>query len=951
MLLKSKLFTGLLILFLITPLFSFSQGKITGKILDGETNDILPFANITIKGTTIGSTSDFDGFYELSVDEPGVYTVIYSFVGYETKEISEIEITSDSDVKEVNVTLNASAAQLEDVVITTTVRKNTEQAVLTLQKNSVKLLDGLSIESIKTTGASDIASAVKNVPGVSVQGGKFVYVRGLGDRYTKSILNGSDVPGLDPDRNTLQLDIFPTNILENILVVKSSTADQPADFTGGVVDIITKDFPSREEYSVSGGFGYNSNMHFNNDYLNYEGGNTDFLGFDDGTRDNPLRNVRGTLLTPQENGLVARQYVEQFDPTLAPERNNSFANFSLGFTAGKQFTVGNNKLGYLASLSYKNESIYYDEYIDAQVYRKDDQDFSNNELITDRTQQGELASNNVLISGLVGLSYKREFSKYKLNILHLQNGQAESSTLRLSNFSVNSNQIKKDNLEYTQRSITNLQLSGEHSNQNASWNFDWKLSPSFARVYDKDIRSTPLRIENNADGSTTFSLDPSEAQDPVRIWRDLEEINLASKLDISNKHQMFNKEATLRFGFAQTYKQRDFTIDRFNFLARRFATFSESFEDGNSEALLAPANLYNPETRIGIFVRRDAVASDNFDSSANVSASYISEEFKFSNQLNAIVGVRFEKYDLVYTGINQNNVIFDDENILDKADFFPSANIIYDLNKDGDHKLRVSYSRTTARPSFKEASIAQIFDPVNSTFFIGNINIQPTYINNFDLRYEHYGEGADFFAISGFYKSFKDPIELSFIRAARDQFTPLNLGDATVLGAEIEFRKNLGFIIGLDNFNLNTNISVIESNQNFSEDEKNARRDNLRDGEDLPDGRTLQGQSPYLINLGINYDNENNGFKAGVFYNVQGETLQIVGNGDVPDVFTLPFHSLNLSLGKSFGKENNSSMTLKFNNILNDDRESAYQSFGAEDQLFSRWSPGQEISLSYSYKF
>jgi hypothetical protein len=273
------------------------------------------------------------------------------------------------------------------------------------------------------------------------------------------------------------------------------------------------------------------------------------------------------------------------------------------------------------------------------------------------------------------------------------------------------------------------------------------------------------------------------------------------------------------------------------------------------------------------------------------------------------------------------------------------------LNEDANKKIRTSYSRTTARPSFKEASLAEIFDPISSTTFIGNINLQPTYVNNFDLRYEQYGESGDFFAVSGFFKSFNDPIELSFIRRAYGQYTPLNLGDAKVFGGELEIRKNLGFINGLQNIDFNLNFSLIESQQEYSEDERQGRLDNLRTGETLDDYRQLQGQSPYLINLGLNYKEETSGWQGGIFYNTQGKTLQIVGAGDVADVYTLPFHNVKLNISKAFGKNKNSSISLKFDNLLDDDVESVYQSFGAKDQLYSKWNPGQEISLGYSIKF
>jgi len=422
-------------------------------------------------------------------------------------------------------------------------------------------------------------------------------------------------------------------------------------------------------------------------------------------------------------------------------------------------------------------------------------------------------------------------------------------------------------------------------------------------------------------------------------------------LDFTRRHTLFGRDAKLKFGGAYTLKQRDFVVDQFSHpIQSRQGNFTLNF-NGDADQVLAPENIYNPSTGEGTYVRRDSNISDSFNSDISVAAGYIGDEFKFSDKFNAIVGVRVEKFDLKYSGENQSGEVFDNATILDKTDFFPSINFIYDVNEEANKKIRASFSSTTARPSFKEASNAQIFDPVSSTFFIGNINIQPTYINNYDLRYEAYGDGANFFAISGFAKTFDDPIELTFIREARGQFIPLNLGDAKVFGAEFEVRRNLGFIPGWEDFSFNANVSVIKSQQSFSEDEEAARRDNLRTGEILDDNRQLQGQSPLLLNVGFNYDNNDNGWQGGLFYNVQGKTLEIVGNGDIPDVFTLPFHNLKFNLSKEFGKENNSKISLQFENILNDNIESVYQSFGAEDKLFSSRYPGQAISLGYSYQF
>ena len=276
----------LILLLIMGVLKSFSQYGITGTLIDGDFNEPLPFANVLVKETGDGVTSDFDGKYNLDLPA-GNYTLVFSFVGYETKEITNVNVGSDQYTI-IDIVLNSVAQGLEEVIVTVDARRNTESSVLEIQRKSASLLDGISAQAFRKIGANDIASAVKRVPGVSVQGGKYVYVRGLGDRYSKSILNGVDIPGLDPDRNTIQMDLFPTNMLSNVLVIKSARADLPADFTGGVIDIITKDFPTNEEFSVSIGTSFNPDMHFKNSYLSYEGGRTDFLGYDDGIRKNKI---------------------------------------------------------------------------------------------------------------------------------------------------------------------------------------------------------------------------------------------------------------------------------------------------------------------------------------------------------------------------------------------------------------------------------------------------------------------------------------------------------------------------------------------------------------------------------------------------------------------------------------------------------------------------------------
>ncbi|CAH8287245.1 TonB-dependent receptor [Mariniflexile fucanivorans] len=918
-------------------------GKISGKIIDNEFNDVLAFANVLVKGTIKGTTSDFDGNYTLELD-PGTYTIIFSFIGYDSKQLTEVKVEKGK-VVDLNVSLSPSSALLSEVVITTSARRNTEQSVLNLQKNSATLMDGLSIESIKKTGASSIASAIKSVPGVSVQEGKFVFVRGLGDRYTKSILNGMDIPGLDPDKNTIQMDIFPTNILENIIIVKSASAELPADFTGGVVDIITKDFPSKKQmqFSVSGSF--NPTMHFKDNYVNYKGSNTDFLGFDDGTRALPINKLQNIPNPAATNNSSLEPITRAFNPQLATSTTTSSPDFSFGFSYGNQFEVGDNKLGVIASLDYKNTTTFYEGFENG-IYQKPEERDSYN-LRFDRRQQGDLGSNNVLASILTGLTYKTQKSKYKLNLLHIQNGESRAALFDQRTEISNAINVVKDNLEYTERSISNILLSGYHTSEDASFTTEWNLSPSLSRVYDKDVRLTTF-IEDDFGGYTISS----DAGFPSRVWRDLEEINAVGKLDFTKKYNLFNKKASLKFGGLYSYKQREYSIYNYDV---GFINISPTVFNGDPDAILSSDNVWTRSSNSGSYIRGNFEPANSFDANQNTASGYISNEFKIGDKLRTILGLRAEYFASYFTGQNNTgSAIFNNTQLLDELDFFPSANLIYAFNEKIN--FRGSYSKTTARPSFKEKSLVQITDLLTGTIFLGNIDLKPSYIDNFDFRLEVFGDESEMFAISSFYKKFVDPIELvAYSVIAPNQFTPRNSPSAKVLGLEFEARKHFGFISeGLKNLKLNLNISIIESEIEMAKgagEEYESRQAFARDNETIKETRALQGQSPFLINTGLSYENPTTGFESAISFNVQGKTLEVVGFGQNPDVFVQPFNSLNLNVSKTIGKEKNSTISLKIDNILDEKRQSLYESFGAEKVPFSLRQPGTAFSLGYSMSF
>lgn len=913
------------------------SGLIRGVIIDNEFQDPVPFTNIIVKEVGTGTTSDFDGNYEIELSE-GVYTLMFSFMGYETLEISDVKVSSQ-ELAVVNVTMNTLAQGLDEVVISVSASKNTETSVLEFQKKSVSLVDGLSSQRIKSSGASNIASAVKSVPGVSVQGGKYVYVRGLGDRYTKSILNGIDIPGLDPDRNTIQMDIFPTNILDNVIVIKSATADMPADFTGGIVDVLTKEFPNSKRLSISVSSAYNPKMHYNNNYLSSVSSNTDFLGFDDGLRSIPVNPNQGYSVLEGINSPKISEVTNKFNPNMSALKKTSLGDYSFSISGGNQKTIGSDmRLGYFGSFSYKNTTDFYEKSQNNTFYKEADSKIF--QLSKNRTQNGPLGQNSVILSAMGGFSFKTSLSKYKLNILHIQNGESSAGIFDQTVNLNDSKELLKHNLDYTQRAITNILISGTHTfNEDSAWKLNWKLSPTKSSIKDKDVRTTSFEVVDNG----TFQI--KENDKPTRIWRNLDELNVVGKLDLERKLKLFNNDSKLKFGTLGSFKGREYDIYSFRI---NVPDNMGILNNGNPDDLLKSSNLWSPNNifgnHIALYTNGGVEKGKNYDANQLTLAGYSSIEFKIGIKLKSVIGIRAEKFIQKYSGENSGGTInYQDEKVIDKLDVFPSTNLIYSLKENSN--IRFSYSKTTARPSFKEASIAEIFDPLSNMTFIGNIKLRPSYIDNLDLRFEIFGDKNELFAVSGFYKSFQDPIELSYYESATENFQPKNLGNAKVFGLEFEMRKQISQAIGI-----NINASIIESKQEYGTSELNLRTNGLRVGESLGTYRRLQGQSPYLINSSIDYKDEN-GLITGLFFNMQGKTLEVVGTGFAPDVYTHPFESFNFNLTKKIGENKNKTFTVKIENLLDSKKESYYESFKAVNRIFSFRDLGRTFSIGYNVNF
>ncbi|MEM6734692.1 MAG: TonB-dependent receptor [Bacteroidota bacterium] len=949
------------------------SGIIRGTVIEDSNGEPLFGVTVQIKSTSTGAITDFDGKFEIRAD-PGTYDLQASFIGFQAVTVSDLLVEDDEVTVIDQIRLKEDVGVLEEIVVTAEAIKTTETALLTVKRKSANLMDGISAASFRRIGDSDAASAVKRVTGVSVEGGKYVYVRGIGDRYTKTMLNGLDIPGLDPDRNSLQIDIFPTNLIDNMIVFKTASADLPADFTGGVVNIETKDFPEEKILEVSASAQFNPDMHFNDDFLDYERGDTDWLGYDDGTRDLPsgAENLNTLNVDDDLSGQEAFNFSNSFDKNLDAFQNQRPLDYSISLTTGDQKQVfGKNKLGYIISGTYKRTYVHYDDIFFGEYqlrFQPTEQD-----LIEASISSGVQSRINTLLGGLAGFAYKTSNSKYRFTAMHLQNGESIAAELSLKD---NDDAAGKsefsgftDNLEYNERSLTNFLLNGEHHLSNDKFVLEWKFSPTFSSLEDPDIRRTGFNFQGQ-----DLVINPGAVRYPQRIWRDLEETNYSGRTDLTYNTQVFNEDAKIKIGFSYTFKERDYEI--LSYEADAGLVSVQPDWSGDPNEVLLEENL-QPNGSVEIQSENILPQNPNeYNSTVDYGAAYISAEINPIGGLKAILGVRLENFVQRHTGrddagarsifffeefdrpIPESSNILDDDKVLDAFDFFPSVNLIYSLQEK--QNLRASYSRSIARPSFKELSFASILDPISNRRFIGGFteyedwdgNLIETFIDNFDLRWELFQDGGQLFSVSAFYKRFEDPIELVQIRVANtnQELQPRNVGTGQLVGTEIEIRKSLDFLNPLiSNFSISGNVTLAATELEMSDEEFQARLDFVKEGQEVDNKRRMAGQAPYVVNFGLSYDNFENALEAGLFYNVQGPTITVVGGGIFPDVESEPFHSLNFNLNKRFGENERLVLNFKVNNILDDVREEFFIAHGAEERFFNRFSPGRSFGFGINY--
>ena len=923
---KKTLFT-ILVLFAFILNVKAQNGTIRGTVIDSSTGRTIVGATLIVleSNPVIATSTDFEGKFSLENIPEGIQKIQCSYISYQEQIVEDIKIIGEN-ITILNLSLVPAALNISQVVINANAVKKTESAVLTMQRKSVTLINGISAQNFSNMGDSDAASAVKRVTGVSVEGGKYIFVRGLSDRYTKITLNGSEVPGLDPNKNTVQLDIFSTNIIENIIIQKTFSPNLPASFAGGYVNISTKSFPNKFSLQVSSSLGYNPNANLNDNFLSYQGGRMDWLGFDDGTRAIPASAANGVPYLYENNDNLDKISTD-FNKIMAPNNKKSFVNQSHSFSIGNQVKLFGKPLGFIVDLAYSRKFKYYSNGEYARYNLIEEQSTSQelmNPLLIEHEMYGE---DEVAISSLVGISYK--FSPLnKISLTLMRNSGGLVSARYRNGSKIEDNMFMFENtLGFQQRAFSFAQLNGKHIiNEKNMSEIEWISSLTKSELIEPDLRF--FNYDSVAGGNYEISYSAYPA--PARFYRDLDEINFDNKIHLTLPFEKF----TIKTGASYTLKNRTSEGHKFDILTQGL-----SF-DGNIESYLSNENIgQNADAVYGVYYQNDPITDlyNSYTASENIVGLYLMTEFNIGQRIDIQTGIRYEyDYSSVENMVANYHPKYVKAEKIYPTDFSPAFNLNYNIIKNIN--LRFAYSRTLGRPSFREIAPYAYYDFKEGWRVVGNPELERSLIDNLDLRWEKFMKNGQIVSISGFGKYFTNPIELvDDPRANNPELHYVNVDNSFLYGVEIEVRKNLDFV-NFENLMIGGNFTILKSKVKYIE--------NYGDATGIIVNRPMYGQAPWVLNIFVNYKSTKLGLNSNLGFNIDGPKLAVVTKGSTPDVYQQPVPMLNYNLSKSISKR----IVLKFsiNNILDSDYEKTY-TYNNQEYFFQKYKLGRTYSFSIKY--
>lgn len=920
---------GLLLTGALLSLSLWAQtGVICGSVFDRKLNEPLIGASVMIEGTTIGAITDIDGNFRIEQVQPGKYAVVASYVSYKSEKVPEVTVRARQETV-LRIQLSDADLQLQNVVVVAQRKLGTETAILNTVRKSLPVVSGISAQQISKTQDSDAAEVLRRIPGITIVDDRFVVVRGLAQRYNNVWLNNATTPSSETDSRAFSFDVLPSSLIDNMMVYKSPSAELPADFSGGFVQVMTKNVPDGNQLQVGYQAGFNTQATFRSFQLT-EGSWKDYLGFGAGVRSLPAS-------FPAHLGDYsvdeAARYTREVNQRWGIRRFHAIPDQKLSLTAQRTYDVGAWKInnitnvnwssGYDYTESVNNNYIAYDVAHDASRPR-----FEYNDT---------RYRNTAKLGALFNWAFIRGDHKYELRNFFSQRG-VQTLTQREGMNYYSDKAIRKWESLYTGRTTYAGQLAGTHTFREGIDRVDWTAGYAFAAYREPDRKIVnSILDESHAEQPAYY------VSDPMRYYQELKDHSVSLAANYEHKFEVSERfTPLLRGGIYGEYKRRRFDARRFGY--NLLGTGYDRYQDWDYSDLFADAHIAADK----IWMRETTTNNDSYRSSNRLGAAYLSAKLNWGEALNANVGVRMEYYNLQMDGYSSDGTqpVHLDQGT---TDLFPSLNLSYNLSEK--HLLRAAYGRSVNRPEFREVVPYVYFNFERDANIVGNLDLKNAYANNLDLRYEFYPSSGETVTLGVFYKYFKDPIEETYNEAGSGlQYTYHNAKNAEAFGVELDVKKRLDFI-GLRGLSLVCNAAYIHSRVRF---EAGAPE---RD-------RPLAGQSPYLVNVGLFYQLEEKGLSASLLYNRIGKRIESVGvpmqnpNEDIPDIYEMPRNSLDLTFSKQLGKR----VELKggFRNLLND--KVTYKQFvkltdadggnrREREQLVRSFRAGVDINVGVSVKF
>ncbi len=882
-----------------------NTGKITGIVVDARTGEAVIGANVAIEGTTNGAATDIDGKFTIRGIAPGTYIITVSFISYAKKRITEVSVSSE-ETTNLDISMDPKTVGMEEVTVTAGALSNSEAGLLAMQRKAAAFQDGLSSEFISKSGDGNVASAMKRVTGVTLMNGKDVFVRGLGNRYSNVQLNGAPVPSTSPTKKEAPVDLINSSSVDNIVVQKTFTPDQSGEFSGGSVQITSKQFPEEQNIGFSYSTSYNSISTYNNT-LGYSGSSTDFLGFDNGKRSLPsvLRNDRLTLENEKQSvNALHRDWALNSNRQAIPSQK-----FELSYA--DQFNETHLPIGIVSNFSYKYDRDYQPDrqYRVIQSYNRE---ADQNILNADYTSS--TGTESATLSGMLNV-FAKPNPKTKIGLKNLYSNSLENTTQLIVGDYVNyPRDTRQTVFDFNRRSIFSTSGIFEHYFEELLQSeISVNINYSRAKQDRPDRRTTQYNLTPNDEYNIYF-----DDGGNTHFFSDQVDNNYTAKLDYELQPLSTVK---LKTGFSAEYKDRAFDARRLE-----YQNFTGAYPRDQKNA--PPYIALDPS-----FVEQDLLdlvettqPRDSYQGEQTLFAGYLSVNWNYFDNLSIEAGARLEQ-SVQQVSVDQNG---SDQTIanVDKTDILPAINLTYSASDKTN--IRGAFSSTLARPEFREISDFRFQDFVGSQIVYGNPDLNRTVIHNYDLRFETYPNPGELFAISTFYKKFFEPIELFYRFTERTEVQYKNAEEANLFGIELEGRKNVS-----EQLQLVLNASYILS-ETKSKEEDQFRTANVE--------RPMYGQSPYTLNAGAYYTIPRLNVELSANYNTFGERIVTVGMGRHPDdEYEQSFHQVEIGAKYRTGK-----FTIKadIENLLNED-----VIYKQGDIVTNKYSPGVTYNLGISYNF